>query len=200
MKFKLIAGILLIVITLGIYTAKAFLQNSSQQQNGDIVIEETLTGIENQGDGAVNTEGSTGEAIQIVVDVGGSVKNPGVIKLPLNSRVIDAVVLAGGLSEPADTKRVNLAAILSDGEKIYIPSINEVLEESSGEGESGLVNINTANSETLQKINGVGPSTAEKIISYRTSNGQFKKIEELMNISGIGEKTFAKFKNQITVN
>ena len=124
------------------------------------------------------------------------------------------------MTEHADTRNTNLAAPLTDGMKLYIPSKKDVAAEQKRTGESPgsryingntalqagsssgtenrLININTAGSEELQKLTGVGPSTAGKIIAYRNEFGKFNKIEELMNVSGIGEKTFAKLKNAIT--
>ena len=146
------------------------------------------------------------KAGNIIVDVGGAVKVPQVVELAPDSRVADAVAAAGGLLETADTAGINQAAFLTDGEKVYIP---EKGEELSGlEGISGLeqassgeskVNINTATSEELQTLNGVGPATAEKILDYRTSNGSFKTIEDLKNVDGIGDKTFEKLKEHIKV-
>jgi competence protein ComEA len=157
----------------------------------------------------------------IVVDVDGEVKIPSVYTFSSRARVYEAIDAAGGLTDSADTRNTNLAAPLSDGMKLFIPSKEDVAEEqrrtgeapgakyigqgkvenSSGEGESssGLININTADSTELQKLSGVGPSTAEKIITYRKEYGGYKKIEELMNVSGIGEKTFNKLKNSIRV-
>lgn len=200
MKFKIIAGILLIVITLGLYGYKNFIAGQNSDSTAEILIEQTST--ETLGQVATDTDNETQQISEalIIVDVGGEVKNPGIVQLPANSRVYAAIEKAGGLKQTADTKKINLAAILNDGEKLYIPKFNEILELTSGSDFSNLININTANSDSLQKINGVGPSTAEKIIAYRQSNGPFKKIEEMMNISGIGEKTFAKFKSQITIN
>lgn len=198
MKFKVIAGILLIVITLGAYCIKNFISGQDQKSAAEILIEETATS--SQSSTTSQNELKKDEAVFILIDVGGEVQKPGVVQLPKDSRVYMAIEKAGGLKKTADTKRINLAAVLSDGEKLYIPKFNETLDQSSASDPKSLININTADSEALQKINGVGPSTAEKIIAYRESNGQFKKIEEIKNIGGIGDKTFIKFKNQISIN
>ncbi len=200
MKFKIIAGILLIVITLGLYCFKNFIAGQNTGSTAEILIEQTSTETLDQSTSALVNEAQQTPVALIIIDVGGEVKNPGIVQLPEGSRVYIAIEKAGGLKQTADTRRINLAAILNDGEKLYIPKFNEVLELTSGSDSSTLININTANSDALQKINGVGPSTAEKIIIYRQSNGPFKKIEEMMNINGIGEKTFEKFKSQITIN
>ena len=153
----------------------------------------------------------------IVVDIAGAVNNPGVFSLPEGSRVNDAVEKAGGLAEKADTMNVNLAARLSDGDKVYIPKEQEKDQKnvqpagiitsavsggssaSAGAAADGKVNINTANSEQLETLSGVGPATAKKIIDYRENSGSFKKIEDIKKVSGIGDKTFEKLKDKISV-
>lgn len=157
----------------------------------------------------------------IYVYVCGCVKSEGVYELSEGDRVDKAVKLAGGFRKNADTKLVNLAAPVTDGLEIYVPekgesgvtgnsgtengslSLNEGTAQISGNGSAsagtGLVNINTASSEELQTISGVGPSKANLIIDYRNSNGGFKKIEDIMNIKGIKEGLFNKIKDKITV-
>ena len=141
----------------------------------------------------------------VYVDIGGEVKSPKVVELNDGSRVEDAIEAAGGLTDKADIRDINRAAFVNDGDKIYIPSVDS--EDAAGGGSAGMaavqnstgkVNINTADSEELQTITGVGPVTAEKIISYRESNGRFSRIEDIKNVSGIGDKTFEKMKDSIT--
>lgn len=127
---------------------------------------------------------------------------PGLYKLEDGARVNDAIQAAGGFTENADKDSLNLAKLIEDGEQIMIPSKDGGSSEagsSSSQTNNGKVNINTADLSTLQTLNGVGPATAQKIIDYRTANGKFKTIEDLKKVSGIGEKTFAKFKDQICV-
>lgn len=151
----------------------------------------------------------------IFVDIGGEVMTPTLAELPEGSRVDDAIEAAGGLTDKADLTEINRAAFVSDGEKIYIPSIeenagyygNSMTGESGGSGETGSgrtsydgkININTADSAQLQQLTGVGPATADKIMAYRNENGRFKSIDDIKNVSGIGDKTFDKFKNSIRV-
>lgn len=139
----------------------------------------------------------------VVVDVGGEVREPMVVELEEGSRIGDAIEAAGGLTEEADIDGINRAAFVSDGDKILIPSKAET-ELSGGGGAydvygDGKININTADSLQLQEITGVGPVTAEKIISYREENGRFDTIEDIKNVSGIGDKTFEKMKDEIRV-
>ncbi len=147
----------------------------------------------------------------IVIHITGEVNNPGVIELKEESRLIDAVEKAGGLTNLADTNKINLAYILSDGLKINIPSINDeknddYITEEIGENvlqedlkNNNKVNINTATQTELEALSGIGPSTALKIIEYRNENGKFKNIEDIKNIPGIGESKFNVIKDQISV-
>ena len=145
----------------------------------------------------------------IMVDIGGEVNDPMVAELEEGSRVEDAINAAGGVTEDADLTEINRAAFLEDGDKILIPekqevALNDISNATDGSVKGsytsysdGKININTAGSEELQMLDGVGPVTAEKIIDYRESNGRFKDIEDIKNVSGIGEKTFEKLKDDI---
>lgn len=146
----------------------------------------------------------------LFVDVSGAVLNPGVYELKCGSRVEDAIRAAGGLAEDADVSVLNRASPLTDGMKILVPRQGEAAQDTvSGAGEAqassgsiastSLVNINTATSAELQTLSGVGPSTAEAIIADREENGLFASTEDLMRVSGIGEKKFAKIKDAICV-
>ena len=150
---------------------------------------------------------------KIFVDIGGEVNHPMVAELDDGSRIEDAIEVAGGLTAEADVASINRAAFISDGDKIYIPSKEEMagstgvgLQSSADTGygampagvSTGKVNINLADSEQLQTLTGVGPVTADKIIEYRESNGRFTNIEDIKNVSGIGDKTYEKLKDSIT--
>ena len=155
------------------------------------------------------------ESVQeiIIVDIKGAVKNPGVYRAETNMRVIDIIDLAGGLSETADADTVNLSQRVADQMVIYIPAIGEetdrpitvaenpLAEQESGNGVAGTekVDINTADAVLLQTLNGIGEKKAALIIAYREENGSFQTIEDIMEVSGIGEKTFEGLKNLITV-
>ncbi|MDR1953529.1 MAG: helix-hairpin-helix domain-containing protein [Clostridiales Family XIII bacterium] len=152
----------------------------------------------------------------IYVDVAGAVNRPMVVELPGGSRVFEAIEAAGGMTPEADARYLNRAATLNDGDRVYVPTASEVEggaeipgaagvdtavpgAASTGTSADGKININTADSDTLQQITGVGPATAQKILDYRTQNGKFAAIEDIQNVSGIGAKTFEKMKDQITV-
>lgn len=162
------------------------------------ITERRISGEENQE--AVNQEET-----EIYVDVQGAVNKPGVYVLQGKSRLYEAIDMAEGLTLEADISRINQAQLLQDGEKIYVPKVNEeftadiITDQCSGGIKDTKININTATSEELETITGIGPSTAEKIIDYRKNHGGFLSIEDLMNVKGIGEKTFEKFKDKITI-
>jgi competence protein ComEA len=135
---------------------------------------------------------------KIKIHIYGEVNNPGLIELDSGSRVADAIEAAGGTTENVDISKINLAYILSDGEKIYIPSINDddtIIENITQT--SSKININTATVTELAMLNGIGNSIAEAIIEYRTENGRFKNIEDIKNVSGIGDSKFEKIKDYI---
>lgn len=143
----------------------------------------------------------------ICIHVCGEVMKPGVYDIEEGSRVWDVIKIAGGITENAAPDYVNLAQVLSDGEKLVIPSVNEVdglpepetaKSQISGTANS-LVNINTASLEELMTLSGIGESKAKSIISYRDTKGPFEKTEDIMNISGIKEAAFEKIKNDIEV-
>ena len=143
----------------------------------------------------------------IKVYVTGEVKNQGVIELEQGSRIVDAIEKAGGQTEEANLKNVNLAYELEDGQKIYIPNkseenTNEITDDGVTEidsKENDTININKANEKELQELNGIGESLASSIIKYIEDNGKFKNIEYLKNVPGIGESKFSNIKEKIKV-
>ena len=141
----------------------------------------------------------------IAIHVSGAVLNPGVYELPEGSRANDAIEAAGGASEDAVPDALNLARVLSDGEQIIVPTVEEQerLEEAAVAGQTldagGKVNINTATVEQLDSLPGVGESTAKKIIADREENGPFGSPEDLKRVSGIGDKKYEDLADLITV-
>jgi len=126
----------------------------------------------------------------IQVHIEGAVVNPGVYSLNLDDRVTDAVEAAGGFAGDADLEAVNLAAKLSDGDRVYIHRTGEVPQK---------ININTADVWLLDALHGIGEELAQDIIDYRTENGPFQAIEDLINVNGIGPALFEQIKDKITV-
>lgn len=146
---------------------------------------------------------------EIVVDVKGAVIRPGVYKMEADHRIIDAIQIAGGLLETAEEKGVNFAQKLEDQMVIYIPEQGEevavfpsVISIPNEETESNdqQIDINTADKDALMLLNGIGSSKADSIIRYREEQGFFKTIEEIKNVSGIGEATFNNLKDRIKVS
>jgi len=137
------------------------------------------------------------------VDICGEVINPGVYPLKEGSRIFQVIEMAGGLTTNAYIRDLNQAEIIYDGQKIYIPSKDEVDTVSLYSQQSGLtngkVNLNKADLDTLQTLPGIGISKAQRIIEYRENTGKFKKAEDIMNVSGIGESTYASLKDLICV-
>lgn len=155
------------------------------------------------------------ECESVCVFVCGQVKYPDVYELQADARICDAIEAAGGMTDKASTEYWNLAEKIQDGQKIYVPTEKEVkqslegnLEQMPPSGEydkvgeaidDGKININTASLEQLMTLSGIGESRAQGIITYRTEHGAFTKVEDIMNVSGIGNAIFSKMKDQITV-
>lgn len=150
---------------------------------------------------------------KIKVYVTGQINSPGVLELYENSRIEDAINLAGGLTAEANLQNINLAFVLEDGQKLYIPSIYEndiveyistengtnIIENSNRTSTNSKININKADIEDLKLLPGVGDSLGQKILNYRKENGKFESIEDLKNVNGIGDKKFESLKEYITL-
>ena len=152
------------------------------------------------------------EVPPVIIHISGAVKNPGVYQLKSADRVIDAVKIAGGAIEEANLDAINLAALLRDGQKIIIPykisknsdeenddNIYINIEDMYSSSTTDKININTANSNILQTLPGIGPVLSERIIEYRNQNGLFGIIDDIKDVSGIGEKKFEGIKELICV-
>lgn len=215
-KQKIILGILATIVTMGI----CYYVYSKDEETLDISQSEDLEITEEIEETEQEDEEEYSDTI-IIVHITGAVNKEGIVELKVNSRVADAVEKAGGLREDANTKKINLAYILEDGMKIYIPSVNdtdETIKENNVEGSEYItstnttsidknsntsskttkVNINTATQTELEELPGIGPSTALKIIQYRDENGKFKDIEDIKEVSGIGESKYNNIKDSIT--
>lgn len=133
----------------------------------------------------------------------GAVHAPGVYTLPSGALAQDAIEAAGGATEDADLERLNLAAPVQDHEQIIVPrrssDLSPELPSRTGESNSQLVNINTADDEALQTLPGIGPTLAERIIEYRTAHGLFQTVDELIQVKGIGETKLEQLRPLITV-
>ena len=189
-KAAVIGGILLILVGVG----GLFSKKEESVEETEVVVTTVL---------AEKTEVSTTQETVIFVDIKGAVKNPGVYQMKVGDRVKDALEAAGGLTEEADSQKVNLAKRLEDQMAIVVPKVGEEAEEiPAGETRNeatkeGKVNINTATVEELKTLKGVGEKKAEAIIEYRKKNGSFQTKEDLMKVRGIGKKLFESFQERI---
>ena len=138
---------------------------------------------------------ATVTAAPIVVHVLGAVVVPGLYEVPTGARVVDAIAAAGGFTADADRGGVNLARVLIDAEQVLVPVVGAVVAESGG----GLVNLNTADATVLQTLPRVGPALADRIIAWREANGGFRSVDDLLSVSGIGDKTFEGLRALVTV-
>lgn len=157
---------------------------------------------------------SKSESDKIFVDIKGAVRKEGVYELTSGSRVTDVVKLAGGFTDDADKKSVNLAEKVADEAVIYVARVGEEITPASTpsqakntaasgaqqDADSAQINLNTATLEELQTISGIGAKRAQDIIDYRDNNGGFSSVDDLKNVSGIGEKTLEKLKAEVTVD
>ncbi|MGN0437126.1 MAG: helix-hairpin-helix domain-containing protein [Lachnospiraceae bacterium] len=163
-----------------------------------ITSEEDMEAVSEAGNINEHSEKASEELIYVYVC--GCVNNPGVYSLMPGDRVVDALTLAGGITENGNPLAVNQAQKVTDGLTLYVPGIDETTDAGMVSAvDDGLVNINTADKETLMTVPGIGESKANAIISYREEHGNFNKIEDLMEISGIKEGVFNRIKDYLKV-
>lgn len=219
LKNKKIIGLAIITIIIFIVSIFLYKQKSSnafkeeymteifeEESNDNMEYTETL-----EEDTSIINEDSI-DRNKIIVEIKGEVAKPDVYQLEEGSIIKDLIDMAGGVTEEADLSRINRAEELLNHELIIIGNINDetessVVQNSSTSSSSGnnsdkgstLININTADLEQLKEITGIGNIKAQSIIDYREANGGFKSLEELKNVDGIGDKTFEKIKDQITL-
>ena len=174
----------------------------------EITEKEAISGDINPEDRSDSSDNKDFESSIIYVYVCGAVKKPDVYELPEGSIAKDAIEMAGGLTDSAAVNYINPAKRISDGERIFIPTEEEIqsgtfpediYEADENAIETGKININTAKKDELMKLPGIGSSKAEAIIAYREEHGAFSDIKEIMNVSGIGENIYEKLKDKVTV-
>lgn len=216
-KIILIVVVLIIILLLILY----FLKQNNESTYLDLGIDEEIM---KKDDEQKNSIEDSEEKNKIIIHVSGSVKKEGIVKIDEGSRIADAIEAAQGLLDEADMSKINLAYMLEDGQKIYIPSIQDTekkdnaeeieyitedcgnniiisgeIEESKKERSNIMININNATQTELEQLPGVGPSTALNIIEYREANGKFESIEDIKNVRGIGEAKFESIKSNICI-
>ncbi|MBR2263199.1 MAG: helix-hairpin-helix domain-containing protein [Firmicutes bacterium] len=200
-----VIGIILVIAIAGILYLFPQLLDPVFSKKNDTSSEEVLMETSESVRAVEAEESAPSEPAACAVHVSGAVRHPDQVwYLPEGSRVGDAVEAAGGAAKKADLSRLNLAQSVSDGMKIYVPEKGEIIEDDTSVKEemleqNTLVNINTAGVEELTDLSGIGNVYAERILKYRAENGPFASIEDIMNVKGIGEKTFAKIKDSICV-
>ncbi|MDZ5253070.1 helix-hairpin-helix domain-containing protein [Clostridium sp. LIBA-8841] len=206
---------------------RLFLSTEKEEEQSESNLKETKKNDDIEENEKVNSNESSEEESsnieKIVVEIKGEVKNPNVYVLENGSRIYELIEKAGGPTEEADLSNINRALYLSDGQCVVVRNINDVQDETedleealndensknvsnnspeekiSSSDESSTININTASKETLMTLNGIGESKAQAIIDYREEIGGFKSVDEITNISGIGEKTLEKIKDKISI-
>lgn len=192
--------VILITLLVGIY----LMVNKEPQVDTTMWEETSLTTTTEVATDATKERAET----MIYVDIKGAVKVPGIYQLKNQQRIWDALALAGGVSEEADTAQVNYAQKVKDQMIIYVPKKGEsvaqsleTLQESASaqQNQEEKINLNTATEAELQTISGIGAKKAQEIIRFRDEQGPFKTVEELKNVPGIGEKTVERLKDMLTV-
>ncbi len=189
-KFKnalALGGFIIFAIIVGLFVSRSESKTDTDNVEG-IIQEAEETSTENL----------------FFVYVVGAVYKPGVVEVEEGTRLYQVIQKAGGALETADLSKINLASIVKDEQKITVPYIEnkeDKVNDNSANVQAGvrLVNINTASETELQTLNGIGASTAKKIVDYRNQNGDFNTVEEIMNVSGIGQSKFDSIKDDITV-
>ncbi len=211
---KAVVVAILVVIAVASGLAMASFGGHSSSVSFERSDEASVSDVHGAGDASSDDESSakSSSAAEVYVDVDGAVVRPGVYRLKDGARVSQAIDAAGGLTAEADVTGLNRASKVADGQKIYVPKVGEQQTVSADGGAdggavlasgandvAGLVNINTASAAELQTLSGIGPSMAQSIIDERTKNGAFASVDDLMRVSGIGEKKLAKIKDCICV-
>ena len=204
-----IAAKIILFAAIGTIAVFAVISINEQRNTAVVLVGQDLSEIEMEIETrSYGPEENEDEAVPrlIVVYVSGEVYNSGVFEFYEGARVVHAIEAAGGMTRDADENAINLAARLADAQHIVVFSIEDNMPPSTqassevGLTADGLININTATSEQLQALSGIGPVTAGNIISHREARGGFATVEEILNVSGIGPVTFENIRDRITVD
>lgn len=209
---KYLAWILLALCIIGV--GFFFIFSSNQKQQSSVKNNEGLFQSQDSKSSNAKTSSTTSGKNQQFVEIKGAVVKPGIYPIKANTRLDEILKQAGGATSDADLKNINLAKIANDQDSFYIPRQGEVVVNAASSSDSnanftapedekngsGLVDLNTADVTKLQTLNGIGAKKAEQIVEYRKEKGNFKKVEDLKNVSGIGDKIFESLKDQVTVN
>lgn len=210
---KYLAFVIFLIVSAYFYKRSATLQKSrddsreisdsvqgKEEGKGEQVVPSTLPVEHSEGNSLSKDEKGSEDTIYVYIC--GNIQNPDVYALSKNSRLVTLIDMAGGFTQDADRNILNLAKVLEDGERIYVPSIEEAHTyewKADTETKSGKIDLNRATKEELMELRGIGASRAEDIIAYRESCGGFQKIEDIMQVSGIKQSVFEKIKDSIEV-
>ena len=204
----------LVIALIGVVIAGFMMLQREQKQENNIqqLMEQTSysssSKTEKSEQRSESDQGDKSEEM-VTVDVKGAVKKPGVYQLKSSSRVHDALLKAGGMTDEADLKSINQAQKLVDEAVVYVAKVGENVVDvttntsastATSQAKAGLVNLNTATEADFQTISGIGQKRAQDIIAYREANGKFKSVDDLKNVTGIGAKTLEKLKEYVTVD
>ena len=195
---RVVGAVVVAVVVLLAWTVLSGRPQSAPAGTPDTSVAGLTTGPADGAGGGADGPVETGE---IVVDVAGHVQRPGIVSLPAGSRVHEAIEAAGGLAGVVDTTSLNLARKLVDGEQVLVGIAPVAPAGASGAAGSpgGAVNLNTATVDQLDELPGVGPVTAQSIVDWRTDNGPFRSVEDLLEVRGIGEATVGDLRDLVTV-
>lgn len=197
--YQIVIGLVFVVI-LG---ALAWLRHGEQTRQSEPASFSTMSSVSSS-----TSVSSSDQPSKVCVDVKGAVKKPGIYYFKRGARVVEALRAAGGPLNNAEMKAVNLAKELADQQVVYVPVVGEQVPAAASSSDASLngtdngkstINLNTASKEQLCQINGIGDKKADMILEYRQQHGQFKSVDELMQVDGFGEKTVAKLKDQVAV-
>ncbi len=183
-----------------------YVVSESKENNKQLASDVNLSKELDNEDIRKDYDNSIKDVNMITIHISGEVNNPGIVNIESDKRLSDAVDKLGGVTENADLNNINLAMKIEDAKHYIIPKIgeeiknNESINNENNNSDSNKVNINNATIEDLDKLPGIGEATANKIINYREENGDFKSIEELKNVNGIGSKKYEQIKDEITLN
>lgn len=209
-KHHILAVFMLILIMLIIFSV-VFISQKNKLDRNQKILKSFYDEAGNEGQGQIDLKSDENKPIFLKIHICGEVNTPGVYEVEAGSRIIDLIEKAGGTTQTAYVDALNLAQEVYDGQKIYVPSGDEIAlggPPVSGTSDSGnssdngymlKININTAVSSQLENLPGIGPVTADKIIKHREKYGHFSQKEDLMDVSGIGPKKFALLKDLIDV-
>ena len=211
-KFSIFLTILFLGIGYMVYkfnldiNENIYVVSESKENNKQLASDVNLSKELDNKDIRKDYDNSIKDVNMITIHISGEVNNPGIVNIESDKRLSDAVDKLGGVTENADLNNINLAMKIEDAKHYIIPKIgeeiknNESINNENNNIGSNKVNINNATIEDLDKLPGIGEATANKIINYREENGDFKSIEELKNVNGIGSKKYEQIKDEITLN